>query len=694
MLVARSAMLVLFAALVGRLVQVQVLESSTHKEMARRQYEDRVDLPALRGSIFDHHGRILVSSAMDISFAADPKMLGNDRATIARRFSAAFGKPAALYLDKLSSRTTNFVWLERHVTHRRAGVVRSDDVDGLIQIEEPRRVYHYGHVAGQLLGFTDVDGKGISGLELQLDDRVKGKNGYQIMRRDGLGRRMAAVDFPRVEPVNGSTVVLTIDLDYQAIAEEELRKGVEQYRAESGLVVMLDPRSGEILAMANYPSMEPGNAGRYDQSVLRNRIVTDMFEPGSVFKVTTAAAAIEHNLVAPEQKFFAEQGVYHVTSDRVIKDVHPYGTLTFRDAIVFSSNIVMAKISDKIGAELLYRTARDFGFGTETGVGLPGEISGELKKPTQWSGTTLNSMAYGYEVGVTPLQIACAYGVVASGGMLFKPFVLKEVHGRNGEVVEENRPQPIRRVMSVRTAEVLKNFLTGVVERGTGTGASVEGIVVAGKTGTARKVTDGKYVPGNYMATFAGFFPVEDPRAVCVVMLETRSSYYSGGLASAPIFKNIAEKVIALSERFSTGFIAQREQPLLLSIPDAVNLRRESAVALLESDGFEVVTSGEGEFVVGQSPGPGAKLPPHATVRLQTMEYRNLAAAEYVRIPDLRNLSLRRAMHRLRMHELDMLVHGSGTVVAQTPAPGEKVKAGATVLLQCRNGSTSKPSWQ
>ena len=283
--------------------------------------------------------------------------------------------------------------------------------------------------------------EGLDGLELAYDDILRGEDGYVVMQVDGLGHLRPSVDFPRVDPVHGYDLILTLDIDYQSIAEEELRKGVERTKAVGGLVVMLDPRTGEVLAMVNTRSLDPSDdrAG----SPPKNRIITDMFEPGSVFKVVTASAALEREAVTLDQTFDAEGGRYLVHlpggRTRLITDAHPYGIVTFREAIEVSSNIVFAKVSDLIGVEAMYTTARKFGFGTKTGIELPGEVSGQLKKPTEWSGTTLNTMAYGYEVGVTPMQIACAYGAIANGGVLMRPFLVRRVlHGTEGEVEESS----------------------------------------------------------------------------------------------------------------------------------------------------------------------------------------------------------------------------------------------------------------
>jgi len=694
LLFVKVGLLAFFTMVAVRLVQVQVIEADRYQEIAKKQHEARFDLRAARGNIFDRHGQPLVSSSMSVSFAADPSLVGDDGQRIAQRFAKVFGKPASTYLQRLMPSDRQFVYLERKVDPQTARRIHAEELHGLIQIDEAQRLYHYDHLAGQIIGFTGVDDNGLSGIELQLDEQLRGKKGYVIMQRDGLGRTHPSVDYPRVEPMNGNSIQLTIDLEYQSIAEQELSKGIERYKAEAGLVVMMDPASGEILAMANYPFMNPAGAATADPAVMRNRTITDMFEPGSMFKVVTAAAAIESDAVPLDREFNGENGVYIVpvagSKPRTIKDTHKLGMITLEEAVVMSSNIVMAKISDVIGAERLYTTARDFGFGITTEIDLPGEVRGELKKPTNWSGTTLNSMAYGYEVGVTPLQIAAAYAAVANDGVLMKPTILQKITNERGEVVSETYPQVIRRVIKKETAEQVTRFLVGAVERGTGTLASIPTMTVAGKTGTARKVIDGKYQQGDYLASFAGFFPAENPKAVCVVMLDNpRIGGYTGGTTSAVIFKAIAEKITAISNRF------KQTQPLIVgrqekSVPDIVSLDVEAAASVLEAHGFEVEKSGEGDVVSSQAPVAGTRLLTGKTVIIATEENQSATTADgFVFVPNLSGAAIRRAINRLRSRGLDVAIEGSGVVVRQSPVPGQQVKKGTRVLIRCAPRTTT-----
>lgn len=696
MLAVKVVLLILFCVVAVRLVQIQVLEARHYQEIARKQHETVAPIPAMRGRIFDRNGMLLVSNSMQVSFAADPKAAADEKGAIADRFARVFDRPCDSYLSRLAMPGRRFVWLERHVAPQLAGRINAAEFEGLIEISEPQRLYNYNHVAGQLIGFTDIDNNGLSGIELQEDRYLKGVDGHVVLRRDAIGHTQPSVDLPRVEPLNGKDIDLTLDVGYQAIAEEELRKGAEKNSAESGLVVMMDPHSGEILALANYPSLDVAGGEKSDEELQRNRAITDMFEPGSVFKIVTASAALERHVVNPEQKFNAENGSYTVVYPggklRTITDTHKFTVLTFQEAIEQSSNIVFAKISDLVGAEGLYTMARNYGFGTETGIELPGEISGELKKPSQWSGATLNSMAYGYEVGVTPLQIITAYAAVANDGVLMKPFVVREVRDADGVVIAETHPQVVRRIISQSTAETLKRMFEGVVLRGTGMAARVQGIEIAGKTGTSRKFVNGKYESGSYTATFVGFLPADDPKVVCLVMLDTKSAgAYSGGLASAPIFRSMAEKVYATSGRFARKIESIAGIQGTRSVPDVTGLKADAARTMLEDQGFSVSTAGNGDIVMSQTPSPGVRAAGEARVTVVMNTESALRVNGVTIVPDIRNLSMRRAINRLVANQLEADISGSGIVRAQSPAAGQQVKVGARVVVRCEPRPLSGP---
>ena len=697
--------LAFFAVIVVRLAKIQVIDSSKYKTLARKQYERSFILPATRGDIFDRNGNIIVSNTMFLSFAADPQIIGDNQEHVAETFANIFGKPRSFYLYKLRETDQNqnnkrFVWLERRVKPEIAHRVESAKLDGIVMINEPKRLYHYDELAGALLGFTNVDNKGISGIELQYDNEMKGVNGSVVMQRDGLGRVRPSADYPRREPMNGKNICLTIDVTYQAIVDEELKNGVEANKADGGCAIILNPKTGEVLALSVYPGINPNDAGTFDVATARNRIVSDVFEPGSVFKVVTATAAYENNLVTPEMRFDAEHGKMKVflggNKIRLISDSHEYDNLTFQEAIELSSNIVLAKVGKLIGGEKLYRQARNFGFGMTTGIDLPGEVRGVLKKPSDhdWSGTTLQTMSYGYEIGVTPLQIACAYAAVANNGILMKPYIIAKIKDADGKMIAEQKPQAIRRVMSQRTQSELISAFEGVVERGTGKEARINGVRIAGKTGTSRKYLNGKYVQSNYTASFVGFFPIEDPQVVCLVMMDNpKAKSYYGGSTSGPVFRSIAERVITTSYKFSRTAIAQ--EPAIngtVSVPDVRMLQPSLAKKMLSNYELNCQTFGIGTIVIKQIPEPGKKIEKGEVVSLILNGEPVVSSDGMIAVPDVRGMSIRRAMNRLVSDEFEIKVQGSGVVTQQIPIAGERAPVGSSIVLLCSPQSLMQAS--
>lgn len=691
----KIGLLLLFVILALRLIQIQVVRASEFQEIARKQYEAPIVLPAARGAIMDRNAKVLVSNATSVSFCADPKVAGSERDDIAIALARVFKRPKQVYLDLMRDPQKRFVVLERNVEPSRAAKVPVAELRGLIVMNEPRRIYHYEHVAGQLLGVTGVEHTGLSGLEMQYDRWLRGEPGSVMMQRDALNRTRASAEYPRIDPKDGLNLELTIDAEYQQVAEEELARGVAKMRAEAGLVVMVDPSTGEILALAHVPRVDPNNTATLDQATLRNRSITDMFEPGSVFKIVTATAALEKGVVKPEELFNGEKGRYNAPTGAgrtiPVTDTHPLGTVTFRQAVEQSSNVVMAKLSPRIGAQTMFETARRFGFGTLSGIELPGETPGALPRPVDWSGATLPTMAYGYGVGVTPLQLVMAYAALANKGVLMKPFVVRKVPDENGEMNTIVQPSVVRRVMSEETATLLTGMFEGVVQKGTATQAKVEGLRIAGKTGTARKVVNGRYKQGDYTASFVGFFPADHPRIVCLVMLDNpRGGSYFGGLASAPIFKGIAEKIFSIAGKFREIAPTVMASATGVIVPDVRNMKTDDAEATLEAGGLDADIEDDGPIVIGQSPAPGSTVGRGATVTLTTVVGSTPATGGFALVPDVRGLTIRRAMNSLAVQQLDVVIIGTGSVVGQTPAPGERLRRGASVTIRCeaRQGGT------
>jgi cell division protein FtsI (penicillin-binding protein 3) len=525
LLIVKIVFLIAFCLAAVRLVQIQLIDAAKYQAIAKGQYEARVPLIAQRGNIYDRNGNVLVANSNFVTFTADPTIAGDDAKFIAKEFSKMTGKPEREYYSKLQG-NKKYVRLERYIRPDVAEMIPMKKMAGVVKMNEAMRLYHYDEIAGQVIGSTNAENVGISGIEQQFNEILKGRDGYVIMQKDGRGRKRPSVDYPREEAVNGHSLELTIDLQYQSIADEELKKGIARTQADAGLVVLMRPQTGEILALSNYPQVNLNKVQNAD--ALKNRVVSDMYEPGSVFKIVTAAAALESEVVTLEKRIYGERGKYKIVYPgnkvRLINDSHPLENVTFLEAMALSSNIVMAKVSDLIGQERLYKKARDFGFGMATGIELPAEINGQLKKTSEWSMASLNSIAYGYEVGVTPLQIVSAYSAIANDGVLMKPYIVQREKDENGQEVFTGQPQMIRRVVPKRVNDELKQMLEAVVDKGTGDVVKTPGIRIAGKTGTSRKNVDGKYEEGSYNASFIGFFPVEKPEVVCLVMIEKPQS--------------------------------------------------------------------------------------------------------------------------------------------------------------------------
>ncbi len=692
-LLAVKIVFLLFFVLAGaRLVQIQLIEAAKYQEIARKQYEAKVPITAQRGNIYDRNGNVLVANSQFVSFAADPKIAGEDARFIAKEFAKVTGKPEREYIAKLQG-NKRFVWMERHMRPDIAELIPLKKMAGVVKMNEAMRIYHYDELAGQVLGATNIDNVGVSGIEQQFNEVLKGRDGYVIMQKDGLGRKRPSVDYPREEAVNGHTVELTIDLQYQSIADEELKKGVARTQADAGLVVMMRPQTGEVLAMANYPHVNLNKVQSSD--ALKNRIVSDMYEPGSVFKIVTASAALEYEVATLEKRFYAEKGKYRIEYPgkkfRLINDSHPMENVTFIEAMAHSSNIVMAKVSDLIGNERMYKQARDFGFGMATGIELPSESNGQLRKTSEWSLASLNSISYGYEVGVTPLQIVSAYSAIANDGMLMKPYIVQRERDETGQELYTGAPQMIRRIISKSVNDQVKQMLEGVVEYGSGMVVKTPGVRIAGKTGTSRKHVNGKYEEGSYNASFVGFFPADKPEIVCLVMMENpRAGGYYGATASAPVFKAIADRIINNSGLI-VGTVAAVQAPpsagtkevATVLIPDVAGNDAEEATALLKQSGLAAKVIGTGDDVLRQYPPAGTNVERGSIVQLMMSETEGSGIAGDLSVPDLRGMSVRRAVNKLSAEHLGVSIVGSGVVTGQFPSPGTAMKSGAKVTIIC-----------
>ncbi len=535
-------LLLLFSLVFARFIQLQVLESGTLKEIAERQHRKVLFVKPRRGTIYDRKGRELAMSIETFSIYAHPERV-KDRGRLARTLSRVLGERYGK-VKKALSRKTSFVWIKRELPDRTFKALRGLKEEGIGFVKESKRVYADPPLAPHVIGFAGVDSQGLEGIELFYDSYLRGKGGRLYGYRDARGREILFSN-PGREATQGYDLVLTIDSTVQSVAQKALKRAVEEYRARGGFVIVMDPKTGEILAMANEPSFDPNDFSRASPSMWRNRAVTDIFEPGSTFKVFLAAAAMEEGKVKPSSRFYGEKGAYRV-ADRVFHDYKRFRWLSFTEVLQYSSNIGAIKVGRILGRERLYRYLRVFGFGSRTGIDLPGEAQGILRNGRAWTDVDLASISFGQGVSVTGIQLLTAFSAIANGGYLVRPFVVKRIVAPDGRVVKEVTPYIRRRVISEETARVLSGMLKKVVDEGTGRKASLEGYTVAGKTGTAQKVDHvrGGYLKDRYISSFMGFAPVEDPRiSILVVIDEPRGSFYGGDVA-APVFREIAGKIL------------------------------------------------------------------------------------------------------------------------------------------------------
>lgn len=534
-------LLAFLALVVGRLFALQIRDHQRFSERGAQQYERRLPVTARRGMITDRHGRELAVSMEAQSLYAHPGAV-RDRRAAAAALAPILGQPRGEIQRRLAA-DRPFVWLERKLSPRQAQALAGLGIPGVGLLPETRRSYPRGGLAAHLVGFVGLDDTGLEGVEYQYDALLGGGPRFVAGRVDALGRVLFRDEGPaRPEPAD---LVLTVDEVIQYVAERELQRAVEKAQAVGGAVVVLDPASGEILALANAPAFDPNAFAEAPAASRRNRAVTDPYEPGSVFKAVLAAAALEEGLVRPDELFFGEYGVIEVAGVK-IRDHEKYGWLTFSQVVAQSSNVGAIKVGQRLGRSVYYSYLSGFGFGSRTGVDLPGETPGLLRRPREWSAVSIGALSIGQEVSVTSLQLAAAVAAVANGGTVYRPHVLKAVRGRDGAVTREVAPEVLRRVISPETARRLTAILIEAVERGTGKAAAVPGYTVAGKTGTAQKLDreTGLYSRSKVVASFAGFVPAESPRLAILVVLDEPETDRWGGSAAGPAFREIAREAL------------------------------------------------------------------------------------------------------------------------------------------------------
>jgi len=643
--------IMLFVGVIAKLVDIQIIKSDDYKYYAQRQQTNLEKVKAERGFIFDRNNVLLVYNRHDLTYYLDLRMTPESRKNdLVKRFSSVFGRSTSYYSKKINQ-TNKTIILEKKAPVEKASLLKDIKLNSLFTIEEPTRIYQYGSLASHILGYVNGEFVGTNGIDKYYEDVLNGEEGARLVERDAMGGIITISDTETKPAIPGDNLVLTIDKNYQAILEEELRSGVDTYKGKSATGIIMDPNTGEILALANIDDYDPNNYGKYSHFQRKDRAITDTYEPGSTFKTFTLAALLDAGKCKEDELVFVENGKYKF-KNTYIRDTHKNSYLTVRGILEESSNIGISKLVQKLDNDTFYKYLRAFGFGNYTSVTLPGEVTGKLKKPNQWSAYTKTFMSFGYEVAVTPIQLIIAYSAILNGGILYEPHILKSITDNNGNIKSEIEPNPIRRVISKETSNRITGILRGAVERGTGLLAKSELISVGGKTGTSQKYIDGNYSKQNYNTSFVGFFPADNPKFVCLVLVDAPQVEKYGGKVASPIFKKIAERILKID-------LKKYQVPERYDVNET--LEQQFVTIDLKNNGVNSLDETKNVRFVDNKISDVSK---------------NL-------MPDLRGLSVKDAMVALNLIGLRYNITGSGTVTSQSINPGNKINRKEICRLNC-----------
>ncbi len=631
----------LFLVVFARAYQLQVLQSNKLAALAERQYQRIVPLVPKRGILYDRKKEELaISMEVDSVFAQPGKVVSPGEA--ANRIGPILGKKPEALLQKMKE-DRPFVWLERGITPGQRTAIEQLNIEGVDFLKETKRFYPQGEMGCHVIGFAGVDSKGLEGVELGYDEFIRGEPGYILISKDGRGRAISPEKPAFNNSEEGCEVILTIDKNIQYVAEKELKKAVQSSSAKGGLAIVMNPKTGEVLALAIQPSFDLNRFSSFPPHVWKNGAITDTFEPGSTLKAFLLASALEERAVGRGDIFFCENGS-HSVGGRVIHDTHAYRWLSLGEIIKVSSNIGASKVGQKLGREKFYRSLKSFGFGSKTGIDLPGEVPGFLPAPQQWSEVGLANISFGQGISTTALQLTTAFAALANGGILMKPYVVKTVLERQSNSLMENQPSHRRRVISPETAKVVSSILKTVVEEGgTGKAASLSGYEAAGKTGTAQKaLLEGRGYSDKRVASFIGFAPVENPQVIISVIIDEPAGISFGGIVAAPAFKGIAEQVL----------------PYMGVYPKGVTYLVKAGPQNLRDD---------------KEPG---------TIRTPAPAKAIEVAEEPGVMPDFAGKSIRQVVQVARRLGLELKLEGSGIAIAQDPAPGQILQGNAKGVVR------------
>lgn len=703
----RKRIAVLFVLMAGilfllilRLGWIQFVRGPELQDKAVANRLRQVPVEAKRGIIYDRNGKELAVSVSTDSIGAFPTIVKNAEAKkpgtaeeIAEKLAELLDMPKDKVLS-LITKNSSFVWVKRKVDFDVGPKVKELNLPGIEVYEESQRYYPNGSLAAHILGFAGIDNQGLEGMEITYDEELRGTPGKIVIEFDATGRAIPEAVHKYIPPVDGNSLVLTIDETIQYIVERELDKLMMEKQPKAATVIVMDPKTGGILALANRPNFNPNNYQEYPQETWRNIAVANSYEPGSTFKIISAAAALEEGVVKPEDRFY-DPGYVKVGREtiRCWRSHNPHGSQSFAEGVQNSCNPVFVEIGLKLEEKekgLLYDYLRAFGFGRKSGVELRGEATGIMIAEEDLKQINVATISMGQSIAVTPLQLVRAVSAIANGGKLMKPQLVMEIRDKDGNLIRAMEPQVERQVVSEQTAKILAEMLESVVSEGTGRNAYIPGFRVGGKTGTAQKPGPGGYMQGKYIASFIGFAPVNDPRLVCLVAVDEPQGVYYGGQVAAPVFKNIVEdslRYLGVTPQYDEDMLEQKEEQeaKLVSVPEVTGLPVVQAQKVVQAAGLVSEVQGEGLYVTKQTPKGGAKVKEGTKVILYGGQDQNEDGQ--VKVPDVTGLRIGEAAELLEALGLELIPEGSGVAVEQNPIPLTSVPPGTKVSVRFKEQS-------
>ncbi|MCL1805031.1 MAG: penicillin-binding transpeptidase domain-containing protein [Clostridiales bacterium] len=677
-----------FLGLFGRLAWIQLYLGAEYEHMAFENRFNQVTLDARRGAIYDAKGRPLAVSVMQPTIIANPVEVAKSQRTeeVAAKLAYILDMDQTVLTQKLKDNANRwFMYVKRRVTEEQARDIRALKLPGISFQEEPMRIYPKGELLANFLGFVGTDNIGLSGLEIAYDSVLSGTPGKMMLELDHRGQNIPDTTQTVIPSRDGSSLVLTIDETIQYILEREIRAAVERHNpAKMGILVM-DPNTGRVLGMAQYPTFNPNSFSDSDQQNWRNFLISDVYEPGSTFKTVLMAGALEEGAVSLNDQFYCG-GAVKLTSGTVqCWRGLPHGNQTFVEGVQNSCNPMFVSLGLSMGKEVVYKYLNGFGFGKKTGIDLSGEAAGIVLSQRNCRELDLATMSIGQTNAVTPIQLLTAFCAITNGGSLMKPQIVKEVRDADGNVLESIEPELVRQVISPATSEKVLSVLETVVSSGTGKTAYIDGYRVGGKTGTAQKVVPGVgYSKSEFIVSFLGVAPVNDPQVVCLVVVDyPKGADVTGGAICGPIFREAMKDVLSYLQ------VPTQIEPQRVSAPsfDEITLQNytgtnvSAAEAKAAAQGLTISVVGTGDVVYAQLPLPNTRMLRGGSVVLYTKLPKSLEAVQHTVVPELTGKSYDQVMDVAQECNLDFAISGSGVVMYQQPAPGVMADAGSKVAV-------------